>query len=68
MIDSLVSESVPKFDGGREEEIGEGRYSAEDRLKIVAGILLGKLFGGVKGLSGEFSLCVRDYILFVHLV
>ena len=47
---------------GREEEIGEGRYSAEDRLEIVAGVLLGKLFGGVKGLRGEFSLCVRDYI------
>ena len=43
---------------GREEEIGEGRYSAEDRLEIVAGVLLGKLFGGVKGLRGEFSLCV----------
>ena len=63
--DLIVLESVPKFDGGREKEIGEERCTAEDRLNIVAEVLLGKPLWGVKGLRGEFLLCVRDYMYFV---
>ena len=41
------------IDRRREEGIGERRYSAEDGLEILAGILFGKSFGGLKILEGS---------------
>ena len=40
------------IDRRREEGIGE-RYSVEDKLEILVGVLFGESFGGLKVLEGS---------------
>lgn len=41
------------IDRRREEGIGERRYSVEDKLEILVGVLFGESFGGLKVLEGS---------------